>query len=282
MKRKKQTRSLAPVLLIVAGAGIFLYPILSNWYMQQQQEAAITSYEMDVAQRDDVEELWEQARTYNENLSGDPVHDPFVVGSGYVLPDDYGQVLNLTEDGIMGHVVIEKIKVDLPIYHGTGEDVLKKGIGHIEGSSLPIGGKNSFSILCAHRGLPSAELFTRLNELKLGDVFYVHVLDEKLAYEVDEIKVVEPQDLMQLQMIPGRDLITLMTCTPYGVNTQRLLVRGSRIPYEESIEKVEVKDPMVFPILLGSMGILGIVLLSAWYLRRRSRVKDNNDKIKRR
>ena len=127
MKRKKQTRSLAPVLLIVAGAGIFLYPILSNWYMQQQQEAAITSYEMDVAQRDDVEELWEQARTYNENLSGDPVHDPFVVGSGYVLPDDYGQVLNLTEDGIMGHVVIEKIKVDLPIYHGTGEDVLKKG-----------------------------------------------------------------------------------------------------------------------------------------------------------
>lgn len=274
MKRKKQTRSLAPILLIVAGAGIFLYPILSDWIARQHQETTITSYETEVAQRSDIAELWEGAKVYNENLSGDPVHDPFVVGSGYVLPNDYEQVLNLADDGIMGHVTIEKIKVDLPIYHGTSEDVLKKGIGHIEGSSLPIGGENNFSILCAHRGLPSAELFTRLNELELGDVFLIHVLDKTLAYEVDEIKVVEPEALMELQMIPDRDLITLMTCTPYGVNTQRLLVRGSRIPYEKSMEEIKKEEQPLIPILLfGAVSSLAIFSIIIFYIKGKRRNK---------
>lgn len=232
--RKKPWIFLAPLLVFVAGAGIFLYPAVSNLIAEQQQRTIIRDYRISVdeAEEAEVESAWEKARMYNEDLAGDPVHDPFILGSGYVLPDNYDEVLNLSGNGVMGYIEIPRIEVDLPVYHGTSEEVLTKGVGHVEVTSLPIGGEERYSLLCAHRGLPSAELFTRLNELELGDVFYIHILDEIHAYEVDQIKVIEPEELEGLVPVTGRDLITLMTCTPYGVNTHRLLVRGSRIPYE--------------------------------------------------
>ena len=194
-------------------------------------------YEQTVAAQDDalLAEEWAKAEEYNENLAGDPVHDPFVPGSGYALPDNYLDVLNI--DGVMGRITIPKIGVDLPIYHGTDAETLEKGVGHIESTSLPIGGEYRHAVLTGHRGLPSAELFTRLDELEPGDQFYLHVLDATLAYQVDQILTVEPQELETLVAEPGQDYVTLVTCTPYGINTHRMLVRGARIPYVPEAEQ---------------------------------------------
>ena len=197
-QKKNPVLFLAPLLLFAAGAGIFLYPAISNYLAERQQSDVIHTYQakVDEMEQEKLDEAWEEARIYNENLAGDPVHDPFVMGSGYVLPDNYSEVLNINGDGVMGHVEIPKIDVDLPIYHGTDEDVLEKGAGHLEMTALPIGGKNRHPVISAHRGLPSAELFTRLDEMEVGDEFYIHVLDETLAYEVDQILVVEDLCLM--------------------------------------------------------------------------------------
>ena len=176
----------------------------------------IRSYQaaVDESNRQKLEEEWQKAEEYNENLAGDPVHDPFVMGSGYVLPDNYEEVLNLNGDGVMGYLEIPRIDVELPIYHGTSEEVLEKGAGHLEATALPIGGKNRHPVISAHRGLPSAELFTRLDEMEIGDWFYLSVLDETLAYEVDKITVIEPEELEFLTPEENRDLLTLLTCTP--------------------------------------------------------------------
>lgn len=230
-----QLRSIAPVAaalaLFLGGAAVFCYPALSNYLNQKNQARVVQHYEQTVAARDEatLAEEWAKAEEYNENLAGDPVHDPFVPGSGYALPDNYLEVLNI--DGVMGRITIPKIGVDLPIYHGTDAETLEKGVGHMEATSLPIGGEYRHAVLTGHRGLPSAELFTRLDELETGDTFYLHVLDATLAYRVDQILTVEPQELENLVALPGQDYVTLVTCTPYGVNTHRLLVRGTRVPY---------------------------------------------------
>ena len=227
---------LAPLLIFAVGAGIFLYPAISNFLAERGQQDTIRTYhaKLQTMNHEEIDAAWEEAQIYNENLAGDPVHDPFVMGSGYVLPDNYEDVLNIEGDGVMGEIEIPKIDVDLPIYHGTSEEVLEKGAGHLEMTALPIGGKNRHPVISAHRGLPSAELFTRLDEMEIGDEFYIHVLDETLAYEVDQIEVIEPEELSLLQPEEDKDLVTLLTCTPYAVNTHRLLVRGTRVPYEET------------------------------------------------
>ena len=176
-----------------------------------------------------------RAREYNENLAGDPVHDPFVVGSGYALPTNYTSVLNISDDGVMASVEIPKIGVNLPIYHGTSEETLTKGVGHIQSTSLPIGGKSTHSVLTGHTGLPSAELFTKLDLLKENDIFYIHVLDEILTYKVYEIKVILPDEIDELRVVNDDDLLTLVTCTPYGINSHRLLVKARRTEYEEYV-----------------------------------------------
>ncbi len=232
--QKKPWMLLAPLLIFAVGAGIFLYPAISNFLAEKRQQGVIHTYQAQVETEDDTDlaQAWAEAETYNENLAGDPVHDPFVVGSGYVLPENYNQVLNPGHDGVMGYVEIPKIGVYVPVYHGTDPDVLEKGAGHLEATALPIGGEFRHSVISAHRGLPSAELFTRLDEMTIGDIFYIHVLDQILAYKVDQIEVIEPENLALLTPIEGRDLVTLLTCTPYAVNTHRLLVRGTRIPYD--------------------------------------------------
>lgn len=236
-----QLRSIAPIAaaltLFLGGAAVFCYPAISNYLNQKNQTRVVQHYEQTVTAQDDalLAEEWAKAEEYNENLAGDPVHDPFVPGSGYALPDNYLDVLNI--DGVMGRITIPKIGVDLPIYHGTDAETLEKGVGHIESTSLPIGGEYRHAVLTGHRGLPSAELFTRLDELEPGDQFYLHVLNATLAYQVDQILTVEPQELETLVAEPGQDYVTLVTCTPYGINTHRMLVRGTRVPYVPEAEQ---------------------------------------------
>ena len=226
------------IIFIIVGTGIFLYPSISNYFAEKNHVEAIRNYDKMVVKigEDSLKKEKEKAQTYNENLSGDPVHDPFVFGSGYALPENYKEVLNISGDGIMGYIQIPKISVDLPIYHGTSEEVLEKGVGHIQNTSVPIGGNSTHSVLTGHTGLPNAELFTRLDELVEGDIFYIHVLNEILTYKVYEIKVVLPDNIDELRITSGEDLVTLVTCTPYGVNSHRLLVKAERVEYEDYTE----------------------------------------------
>ena len=233
------------IIFIILGVGIFLYPSISNYLAEKNHIDIIRNYDDLIVKIDEekINEEKEKAKIYNENLSGDPVHDPFVIGSGYALPENYKEVLNVGDDGVMGYVEIPKISVYLPIYHGTSDDVLEKGVGHIQNTSVPIGGKSAHSVLTGHTGLPNAELFTRLDELGIGDIFYIHVLDDVLTYKVFETKVILPDKIDELQILNGKDYITLVTCTPYGVNSHRLLVKAERVEYEEySVTKSTTDD----------------------------------------
>ena len=224
--------------------------------------SVIQSYESNLEDADSglMDEEWEKARRYNENLAGDPVHDPFVPGSGYALPGNYLDVLNLSGDGVMGYIEIPRISVRLPIFHGSDDEVLQKGAGHIEQTFLPVGGEGSHAVITGHRGLPSAELFTRLDELEQGDLFYIHVLDEVLAYEVDQITVVLPTELENIRAVEGEDLVTLVTCTPYAVNTHRLLVRGRRTEYVPQEYSYDSGVRVVFRGLDTELRTLGTAL----------------------
>lgn len=223
------------IVLMLGGLAVFLYPTVSNYFAEKNQAEIIRLYEETVSELDEeqIAEELEKAQIYNENLSGDPVHDPFVEGSGYALPENYTEVLNINGDSVMGYIEIPKISVYLPIYHGTSDETLQKGVGHIQSTSLPIGGSSTHCVLTGHTGLPSAELFTRIDELEIGDIFYIYVLGETLTYKVYETKVILPEEIDELQITDDRDLVTLVTCTPYGVNTHRLLVKAERTEYEE-------------------------------------------------
>lgn len=290
MKKQKRKESkvnpalfLASLLIFAAGVGIFVYPAVSNRLAERRQAEAIERYEADVTvlEPEEIEEQKARAREYNQNLAEDELHDPFLQGDQYVISSGYNDVLNYNEDGIMAYVEIPCIDVNLPIYHGTSEEVLQKGAGHLAASSLPIGGEGTHSVISAHRGLPSAKLFTDLDEMEIGDVFYIHVLDETLAYQVDQIETVEPDELNSLRVVKGRDLVTLLTCTPYAVNTHRLLVRGTRIPYEEAREIQEEQEQNALPLWLREyftsivVGIFFLALLITAVLlwRKRSRRK---------
>ncbi len=226
------------LILMIGGICVFLYPTVSNYLAEKNHIEAIREYDEVVSNIDEntIAGELEKAQIYNENLSGDPVHDPFVEGSGYAVPDNYIDVLNISGNGIMAYIEIPKISVYLPIYHGTSSEVLEKGVGHVEITSLPIGGESTHSVLTGHTGLPSAELFTKIDQLEVGDIFYIHVLDDILTYKVYETKVILPEEIGELEILNGKDLVTLVTCTPYGVNSHRLLVKAERTEYEEYIK----------------------------------------------
>lgn len=240
-KNHNKITLLLSLILIFGGIAISLYPNVSNYFAEKNQVEIIEKYdELVVAiDNDGLEEEFQKAQSYNENLAGDPVHDPFVEGSGYALPTNYTSILNLTDSGIMAYIEIPKINVHLPIYHGTSSDVLEKGVGHIQSTSLPIGGASTHCVLTGHTGLPSAELFTRLDELNIGDIFYIHVLNKVLTYKVYETKVILPDEIEELQVVKDKDYVTLVTCTPYGVNTHRLLVKAEQVEYEEYVEPTQ-------------------------------------------
>lgn len=229
----KPKRSVLPnvaiALVFLLGLGILLYPTVSNLYNQWRQDQLVSDYETAVQQMtpEDNAAAKEAARAYNAALN--PTFSDAFSGETVPSSDEYWQLLNVAGNGVMGYIEIPKIQVRLPIYHGTGESALEHGVGHLYGTSLPVGGVGTHCVLSGHRGLPSALLFTDLDQLTEGDLFGLHVLGDTLAYEVDEISVVDPTDVSSLVPQVNGDYVTLVTCTPYGVNTQRLLVRAHRV-----------------------------------------------------
>ena len=272
-KKTDKTLLISAILFILIGGAIFSYPQISNYLANKNHTEAIRNYDNNVNALDEekINEEMQKAKIYNENLAGDPVHDPFVAGSGYALPTNYSNVLNLSNDEVMASIEIPKIKVNLPIYHGTSEEVLQKGVGHIQTTSLPIGGNSTHSILTGHTGLPSAELFTKIDQLKENDIFYIHVLHELLTYKVYETKVILPNEIEELQITNNQDLVTLVTCTPYGINTHRLLVKARRTEYEQYIdnkeETLESKQEIIkqnyylIGIIIGIIGLIVILII---------------------
>lgn len=236
---KKKSSKIVIILIFLAGLSLLLYPLVANQWNNHRQKLLISNYESAVADKEaagniDYAAELKKAEAYNDALLPSILPDSFAVADASTETDSsYEDSLNIAGDGMMGIVEIPKIAIKLPIYHGTGDEVLQKAAGHLEGSSLPIGGESTHAVISAHRGLPSASLFTDLDQLEIGDHFLIHVLDETLCYEVDQILVVDPEDTSALAVEDGEDLVTLLTCTPYGVNTQRLMVRGHRVPYEE-------------------------------------------------
>lgn len=277
---KKKISTLLFGLLFLIGFGILCYPTISDQWNTYRQSRLITSYEEAVSEMEpeDYSREWESARLFNDRLEQNNLYgDAFGENDGALADTEYWKVLNISGDGVMGYLSIPKLGLKLSLYHGTGEDVLQTGAGHLNGTKLPIGGESTHSVLAAHRGLPSARLFTDIDQLYRGDLFYIHILDETLAYQVDEIFPMVDKDDMEtlekvLQIEEGRDLVTLFTCTPYGVNSHRLLVRGSRVPYngEEEIESTPVETMIravqnyyMLYLLLG----LSVTLLVILFMR---------------
>ena len=251
---KKRLPSILVGLLFLVGLGIMIYPTVSNQWNTYRQNKLISNYEkiVDDMSDEDFSQEWQNAQAFNETISGNNVFaDVFGEKSKDSENSEYNRVLNMNNDGIMGYISIPEINIKLTIYHGTSDDVLQTGVGHINGSKLPIGGESTHCVLAAHRGLPSAELFTDIDQLQTGDKFYLHILDKVLAYEVDQIlPMVDKDDHQTLQnalsITEGQDYVSLFTCTPYGVNSHRLIVRGHRVEYngEEDV-KQSVGDRML-------------------------------------
>ena len=285
MKKKLITISIS--LLMLFGLSLLLYPLVANMWNNHRQEELLSDYDAKLSEAVedgsvDYEKEKAAAEKYNDELIPCVLPDSFAVAAARGQESEefkkYMSCLNLTGDGIMGKVRIPKIGVNLPIFHTTAEDILEIGAGHLEGSTLPIGGKGTHSVISAHRGLPSASLFTDLDKLEIGDNFFIEVLNETLAYEVDQILVVEPEETEALAVVEGEDLLTLLTCTPYGMNTQRLMVRGHRVPYSPNMIE-EGKAPLgayslhtnyVFWVVVGLL-ITGIFILLLYLLDKKRR-----------
>lgn len=262
MKKDKVTIFL--VLVLIIGLSLIMYPTLSDYWNSFHQTRAIASYVEAVANMDDdtYERMLEEAREYNKKLYNNDDRWHMTAAE----EEEYSHLLDVTGTGVMGYVDISKINVQLPIYHGVDDTILQIAVGHFPGSSLPIGGINTHSVISGHRGLPSAKLFTNLDKLVEGDTFVIRVLDETMTYEVDQINIVLPDDISNLAFTAGEDLCTLVTCTPYGVNSHRLLVRGHRVPNEEDSEDIRITaDAMqIEPIIVApvvAIPILAILII---------------------
>lgn len=272
MKRKaNHITTIVLVLILLVGLSLLLYPSVSDYWNSFHSSRAISAYAEDVANLDEAqyEEMWSAARAYNRALAERSTN--FALSDAQ--KEEYEKLLDISGVGIMGYLEIPELNMSLPIYHGTEESVLQIAAGHLEWSSLPVGGESSHCVISGHRGLPSAKLFTDLDKLQEGDVFVLRVLDEVLTYEVDQIRVVEPSQVSDLEIVEGSDLCTLVTCTPYGINTHRLLVRGHRIENIQESQTIRVTsdamqiEPLIVapivatPVLLLLLVLLLLVLL---------------------
>lgn len=273
-----------PILIVIAGFLLLAYPFLSNYLFEKSAGSTVESYQekTDMMDQKIKEKVLDEARGYNENLlrSSIQLTDPFKTKKINGETVFYNNILNVDRSEIMGYVKIPCISVDLPIYHGTSAEVLERGIGHLAASSFPIGGESTHAVLTGHTGLSSAKLFTDLTEMKKGDLFFIHVLDKKLAYRVDRIIVVKPDDTRNLQIIDGEDHVTLLTCTPYGVNDHRLLVRGKRTRYHEKEEQTKERphhsqwmEVYKQAILIGLLIVFSLVGSRKMYGRIKGRKK---------
>lgn len=250
------------VLVFLAGAGILFYPTISNAWNQWLASRAMGDYTETVSDlsKDEIKTVWRKARAYNRAHDVNIIMDAWNDADEYVMSHPYDTLLDPLGNGMMGSIKIPKISVDLPIYHGISAKVLEHGVGHIEGTSLPVGGKGTHSVLSAHRGLPAMKLFTDLDRMEEGDQFFLHIMDKVLAYEVDQIKVVKPKLVKDLDIVKGKDYVTLVTCTPYGVNTHRMLVRGHRVPYVPENEEESLLQ------WLSDLGLAAILLAAGLFV----------------
>lgn len=278
-------KNVVRIILIVGfciGLIISLYPLISNIYSRINQIQVINDYTEDIKEIDtkQIAKELELANAYNRKLNQTIVlTDPFDPSAIDMADDAYYDILNYTEDGVMAYINIPKIDVNLPIYHGTDNEHMLKGVGHLVGTSFPVGGIDTHAVLSAHSGLSTAELFTNLADLKKGDLFYIHVLDDVLAYEVDKINVVKPDETNDLKIVPGQDYVTLVTCTPYGINSHRLLVRGHRVEYDPDLEKQESKKANndvwfkeYIKSIVSGIGIIVLIIIFIVVLKRVKRV----------
>ncbi len=278
---KKNRSTIILILIFLVGLSVMLYPTVSDYINQKNQSRAVASYSEEVENLSDVDyqAYFDAADDYNRRLAETP--------DAFYRPEQvsgYTDTLDISGTGIMGYITISKIGVELPIYHGTSDGVLQVAAGHLEGSSLPVGGAGTHAVISAHRGLPSAKLFTNLDELEVGDTFTITVLDRVLTYEVDQVSIVLPTETDLLQPVEGKDYVTLMTCTPYGINTHRLLVRGKRIENAENqkhirvtadalrIEPIIVAPALAVPMLL----VVLVVMLAVPHLRKRKNQREEN------
>ena len=263
---RKHLSTIVLLFILFIGLSLLLYPTASDYWNSFHQTRAIATYAENVANLDNnqYDQLWEDARAYNQAL-------PFRSNPYYLSEEQkaqYESLLDVSGLGVMGYIEIPEIDVSLPIYHGTEESVLQVAVGHLDWTSLPVGGESTHCVLSGHRGLPSAKLFTNLDKLREGDTFLLRVLDEVLTYEVDQILIVEPQETAALRVVEGKDYCTLVTCTPYGINTHRLLVRGHRVDNAEqaktirvTADAVQIEPLLVAPIVAIPMLLILLVLL---------------------
>lgn len=275
-KKGKKFRNL----LFWAGFLICIFPVISNIVERQRQADAVATYRQTMEKEDEkeIEEKWRQANEYNEML--------FQAKGGIVEETEekkYEELLNIHGTDIMGSLEIPKIQVELPIYHGTEDEVLSNGIGHLEGTSLPIGGENTHSVLTGHRGLPSSKLLVRLDEMKIGDLFFIHTYKEVMAYKVEDIMVVKPEDTAWMEIKGEKDLVSLVTCTPFGVNSHRLIVTGHRVDYKEK-EYIKIKPqlPSVREIIVTVFPILFVVSIVVIEIKNRIQTYRRQRRRKRR
>ena len=275
-KKGKKFRNL----LFWAGFLICIFPVISNIVERQRQADAVATYRQTMEKEDEkeIEEKWRQANEYNEML--------FQAKGGIVEETEekkYEELLNIHGTDIMGSLEIPKIQVELPIYHGTEDEVLSNGIGHLEGTSLPIGGENTHSVLTGHRGLPSSKLLVRLDEMKIGDLFFIHTYKEVMAYKVEEIMVVKPEDTAWMEIKGEKDLVSLVTCTPFGINSHRLIVTGHRVDYKEK-EYIKIKPqiPSVREIIVTVFPILFVVSIVVIEIKNRIQTYRRQRRRKRR
>lgn len=263
---KKHWSTLLLLIILLAGVGLLVYPTFADWWNSFHQSRAIASYADQVSQIDDAdyEQMLKDARAYNTKLrkKGD---------ARFIMTDEerkeYESLLSVDDSGIMGYIDIPKINVSLPIYHGTSEAVLQVAVGHIEGSSLPVGGKGTHCVVSGHRGLPSAKIFTDMDQLQEGDIAQITVLDEILTYEIDQIRIVMPNELEELAIDPRKDYLTLVTCTPYGINSHRMLVRGHRIDNPDAGEirvtsdASQIEPLHVLPVVIGIIAAIMLIVM---------------------
>ena len=275
MKKNKSTQNkgsgnlstIALVAIFFVGLSVLLYPTISDFWNEKRQSQAIINYDELIVDIDpeDYSAIFDKADNYNKKIRN--MQFPFLNHKN--IEDEYYNTLDVNGDGMMGYITIEKIKVQLPVYHGTSDKVLNSAVGHVEGSSLPIGGKSTHAVLSAHRGLPSAKLFTNLDKMEIGDIFTIRILDRTVTYQVDQILIVLPHETEHLNIVSGEDYCTLVTCTPYGINTHRMLVRGTRIENIEPdrvinviTEAYQIDPLLVTPAVAAPMlGLLLILLI---------------------
>ena len=256
MKKRENVYTAVLIVVLIVGLSLLLYPSFSDWWNSRTQTRLIANYYEIVSQMDDTDysQQWESAKEYNSELVYR--NNPYLLSEEQL--EAYKNQLNPSGNGIMGYLEIPEISINLPIYHGTDDMVLQVAIGHLEWTSLPVGGESTHCVVSGHRGLPSARLFTDLDQLAVGDYFMIHVLDETLTYEVDRILIVEPDETESLLIEEGKDLVTLVTCTPYGINSHRLLVRGHRV---ENVEQAQTVRVTADAVIIEKLVVAPFVLL---------------------